>query len=251
MGAAFGEGYVMLHLNCPITLLNRAVLIEPHSAAAAMNFFRHNRIPPKFDVAPVLKHYEWERAMYENRMVKQDNAKMGSRIVAGHLAGVEKPSHDGIEIRPVEESEFEIFNDIMATGFAMPFLERPTAADWTRTALTSRGVSSYLAWCDGKPVACALFVAHEGVAYLGNMTTLEKYRGRGAQTALLARRLFDAAQMGCDVACALVAPESPSERNLRRAGLIEGYDREVWMPRDWREDPFYTKEAPAIAGVAD
>ena len=64
-------------------------------------------------------------------------------------------------------------------------------------------------------------------------------RGYGCQTALIAERIREATRLGADVIVSLVAPGSPSDRNLARAGMEIACDREIWMPRGWRMHAFY------------
>ncbi len=72
-----------------------------------------------------------------------------------------------------------------------------------------------------------------GVAELGMAATLEPARGRGCQTALLRRRIVDAAEAGCHtlfVETGERVPDRPSTsyRNILRAGFEEAYLRPNW-----------------------
>ena len=68
----------------------------------------------------------------------------------------------------------------------------------------------------------------DGLGYLANAATLPAMRGRGCQTALLARRIADAAAAGCDTIASLAEFGSGSQRNLERAGLRVAYTQAVW-----------------------
>jgi GNAT superfamily N-acetyltransferase len=72
---------------------------------------------------------------------------------------------------------------------------------------------------DGTPVAAAAMSVHDDVAVLGGASTLPAYRGRGAQSRLLAHRLWLAADAGCTLAVATARADSVSAANLRRAGF--------------------------------
>jgi hypothetical protein len=87
----------------------------------------------------------------------------------------------------------------------------------------------YFVVLDGQPVAgAAMFIQGDG-AWLGNAGTLPEYRNRGAQAALLVRRVQDARRAGCRWASAEAFPETgepnPSLRNMKRLGLREMYHR--------------------------
>ncbi len=72
---------------------------------------------------------------------------------------------------------------------------------------------------DGEIVAAATSWVHGAGALLGNANTLEGYRGRGYQQALLAARIDDAAQLGLKWVVTDVEPGTTSERNAERVGM--------------------------------
>lgn len=83
-------------------------------------------------------------------------------------------------------------------------------------------------------VATGAMLIDGGVAQLGPGTTREHARGRGCHTALLRRRLVDAAAAGCHTIFVELG-ETESERvaatwrNLRRAGFREAYQSHNWQ----------------------
>lgn len=92
------------------------------------------------------------------------------------------------------------------------------------------GYRHYFALDGDTPVAAAALYAHGENASLAMAGTLEEYRGRGAQSALLARRIKDAREMGCHYLYSETAEDtpkkgSPSYRNLRRFGFEVAYLR--------------------------
>lgn len=60
------------------------------------------------------------------------------------------------------------------------------------------------------PAACGSVSISEGIAYFFNMSTVEAFRGRGCQKALIRERLAIAKAMGCDTALVQVSPGSGS-----------------------------------------
>lgn len=86
------------------------------------------------------------------------------------------------------------------------------------------GWRHYLAFDGEHPVSAAALLAHGDMAWFGFGATLSTHRGRGGQSALLARRLRDAAEMGCRWASCETTEETPdrpnpSFRNMRRMGF--------------------------------
>lgn len=83
-------------------------------------------------------------------------------------------------------------------------------------------------------VATAMMLIDDGVAQLGAGHTLEHARGRGCNTALLARRLRDAAAEGCHTAFVELWDCTPDDlsvagRNLLRAGFEIAYAGHTWQ----------------------
>lgn len=92
----------------------------------------------------------------------------------------------------------------------------------------------YLVLDGARPIAgAAMFILGEG-AWLGLSATATSERGRGAQTALLTRRLQDAKRLGCAWVSADTQPETadrpnPSYRNMCRAGIEVLYYRPKYL----------------------
>jgi GNAT superfamily N-acetyltransferase len=91
------------------------------------------------------------------------------------------------------------------------------------------GFFHYMAFDGGRPVAIAALGVFEDLGYLMAAATAEPYRRRGAQQALIAKRIERAEQTGCAV---LVSETlymlEHSFRNLQRAGFHEAYEKEVY-----------------------
>jgi hypothetical protein len=87
----------------------------------------------------------------------------------------------------------------------------------------------------GPLVATGATMIHNGIAQLGLATTLEDFRGKGCNWALLRRRLIDAAASGCHTAFVEVCEDGrtedfgPLRRNLSRAGFKEAYVSWTWQ----------------------
>ena len=90
----------------------------------------------------------------------------------------------------------------------------------------------------GRPRAAAvgaLFV-HGDVGWLGIGATLPAYRRRGAQGALMARRIADGADLGCrwfasETGQDLPDKPNPSFHNMLRTGFRVAYHRPNYMPK--------------------
>jgi len=142
------------------------------------------------------------------------------------------PAPSEIEVVEVTAPDQEPFGTIAALGFGMPawgaelFAHLPGRDGWR----------CYVARVDGEAQGCGAMVIEDGIAELGIGATLEAARGRGCQTALLRRRIVDAAEAGCHtllVETGERVPDRPSAsyRNILKAGFDEAYRRPNWQRR--------------------
>jgi len=97
------------------------------------------------------------------------------------------------------------------------------------TSAGKGGFFHYMAFDGCRPVAIAALCIFEDISYLMAAATAEADRKRGAQQALIARRVAQAEQLGC----AMLVSETlhmleHSYRNLQRAGFAEAYEKEVY-----------------------
>ena len=72
------------------------------------------------------------------------------------------------------------------------------------------------------------------IAALFGAATLPEFRRRGVQSALIARRLYEAALSGCEYAVVSTNPGSGSQRNMERRGFRLAYTKVV-MTREWSD----------------
>jgi len=136
------------------------------------------------------------------------------------------PAAADVEVVELAAADEEPFGMIAATGFGMP----AWGADFFAHLPGRDGWSCYVASIEGQAQACAAMLIEDGVAEFGIAATLEEARGRGCQTALLHRRISDAAEAGCRtlfVETGERVPERPSAsyRNILKAGFEEAYLR--------------------------
>ncbi len=131
-----------------------------------------------------------------------------------------------LAIHQIDEGEAPAFGRIVAACFDWP---QPTAS-WVADMVGRDGWRHYMAFDGAKPVATGALFVSQGLAWIDFATTLPDYRGRGAQSALLAQRIRDAAELGCRglvVETAEDRPEkpAPSFRNQLRFGFEVAYVR--------------------------
>jgi len=123
------------------------------------------------------------------------------------------------------------FARVVRISYGLPEAIEPAIARAPHT-----GWLCWLAFDGDEPAGAAALYAAEGVAYLGLAGTLPKYRGKGAQNALLAARILRARELGCDLMLTETGERredrpSRSYRNILRAGFEEVAVTANWLGR--------------------
>jgi GNAT superfamily N-acetyltransferase len=144
-----------------------------------------------------------------------------------------------IDVRRARPEDNDAWMDAVATGFMHPdtFDGPPSHESPSREAIeqifgdtfATPSFERFLAWRDGTVAGGASLRLHEGVAQLAGAATLPEHRRHGVQTALLRRRLQDAAARGCDVAFVTTQPGSRSTENVQGFGFSILYVRAIFV----------------------
>jgi GNAT superfamily N-acetyltransferase len=157
---------------------------------------------------------------------------LGQRLPAAQIASAAA----GITVRTAGSDAFTQWLDVVVAGFATPDTQGiPSHEEYDQTVIRSivadmaaaPGFVHYLAYRDGEVAGGASMCIGEGLAQLCGAATLPEHRRRGVQTAVLAMRLADAAQRGCDLAVVTTLPGSKSHQNAQRHGFEVLYTRAV------------------------
>jgi GNAT superfamily N-acetyltransferase len=109
-------------------------------------------------------------------------------------------------------------------------------AEWIAALDGRPGWTLQLAWEDDTPIGAAgLYVAGRA-GYFSFGSVLPEHRGKGAQRALFAARIHEAAELGCTVLVTETGARDPgkpgfSYANILRAGFEEQYVRPNYVRR--------------------
>jgi GNAT superfamily N-acetyltransferase len=124
-----------------------------------------------------------------------------------------------LEIRQVSASEIEAARDQLGETLWPGYVRSAGKQDFFH----------YMAFDGARPVAIAALCVFEDIGYLIAAATVESHRKRGAQQALIAKRIERAEQIGCaTLVSETLTMLEHSLRNLQRAGFVEVYDKEVY-----------------------
>jgi len=138
------------------------------------------------------------------------------------------PTPDDIEITVVDESS--------ANDFASIYKWYSGDGRAIRLLVGHPEYTCYLTRIDGKPAAIGLLHVADGVGSMATGVTLPEFRNRGSQTALLYRRMKDAAQKSCHLMVSQCRPGGSSQNNQLRVGF-EIVGTKVWWttinPNPW------------------
>lgn len=135
------------------------------------------------------------------------------------------------EIREVDPSHAADFGRIASTAFD---LEAP-AGDILAGLVGRPGWHILMSFAGAEPVGTGAMFVKDGVAWTDWGATRPEYRRRGSQTALLARRVARAVELGCELIGtstgeAVPGDEQASYQNILRCGFEEAGLRENYSP---------------------
>lgn len=127
-----------------------------------------------------------------------------------------------LSVVPVGPDRAGDFAAVVAGGYSLPDFTEPFAAN----VVGRPGWSCYVAYDGERPAGAGALYVDGGVGWLGFGATLPDFRGRGAQSAILAARIEDARRQGCSTVVTETGEfdgrrPSGSYRNILRAGFRE------------------------------
>lgn len=133
------------------------------------------------------------------------------------------------EIRELGAADGDIFADTAIAGFGMP---KPMAA-WLRQIAGRPHWHVYASFERGAPAGAGALYVDGDFAWVGIGATRPEMREKGGQSALLARRIADAAGYGAKFAVTETGvpqegQSSPSYNNILRSGFTIAYVRPNW-----------------------
>ncbi|MCA8956075.1 MAG: GNAT family N-acetyltransferase [Planctomycetes bacterium] len=145
------------------------------------------------------------------------------------------PLAPGVAVRHAAADEAELWVQCVVDGFAVPDTQGIASHESFPRELVERacrdsaaaGLSLYVATRDSAWAGAASMRLDDGLAQLCGAATRLEHRRRGVQTALLARRLTEAAAAGCDLAVMTCLPGSKSHQNAQARGFELLYTRAV------------------------
>jgi hypothetical protein len=171
-----------------------------------------------------------------NTTLEPDRLEPFRLQVANRWAKVYRPSDTDVdvptdlEIVQIGRERADEFAQVAIVAHGMP----PTIAPWVAALIGRPNWHAYAALEAGKIVSVGAMFVRGDVAWLGLGGTLPSHRQRGAQGAIMARRIRDAAKLGCawvitETGEDLPQKPNPSFHNMIRTGFALAYQRQNYI----------------------
>jgi GNAT superfamily N-acetyltransferase len=149
--------------------------------------------------------------------------------------GIEPPPpvDNCLIIREIGLELAEVFDITLRKGFEFP-PQASVLSPLATSAIGRHGWHHYLGYDGDLPVSTAALFVDGEVGWCGMGSTIPTHRGRGGQGAMFARRIRDAADLGCRWLITETGEETssrpnPSYRNMLRMGFQPAYMRPNYL----------------------
>src|SRR5580700_48423 len=191
---------------------------------ALVCWYREHGIKPTFEMVP--GHY--------TASLGRELTRLGFFQSGFHVSLIGEPARavragDRVAIEQVTTADtMEDYLDAYVAGWEIAEKDQAQFKVNVRPWLNQAGWSLYVGRSNGQPAAAATLYLEDGVGYLADATTNPVFRRQGFQSALLRRRISDAAAAGVDTVFSGAAPFSTSHRNMERVGMRVQYVRSLW-----------------------
>jgi len=213
LGSPIGRA-VSMGFSAPVTAANMDRLED---------FYFSRKAPAKVDYCPLSDATLLELTRERGYGIEELN-----NVLARKLDPAEKfPVRSDFTIRRSTPDEAPVFSSILRQSF-FPDGGEPEGFDQMLSPMFSfPGSLTFVAEIGGQFVAtgAGLIIPEHKIVGLYGAGTLNDYRGRGLQTAMLQRRMQAAAEAGCEYAVIITQGGTTSQRNAERLGFRVAYSK--------------------------
>jgi GNAT superfamily N-acetyltransferase len=230
-----GTAQVSIAVREPSILLNRAIGLGIEAADVRETVFE---VVSRYRRAAVARFFFHLHPQAEPPGLRDWMSEAGLEPGRGWMKfkrGTAPPPEVGseLEVREIGAEHAADFGRIAVAAFGMSERAAPLAV-----ALLGRpGWRLYMSFADGRPAGTGALFVKDQVGWCDWGATDPAFRGRGGQSAVLARRVRDALAMGCrllgtETGEAVESDPQHSYNNILKIGFEETVVRENFLPRD-------------------
>jgi hypothetical protein len=241
---------LLAHKGIPISEFNRAIGTSIDRPIAASDFDQaiewldaNANSAWVIQLAPNKRLAEIEAWLARHRLKPSGNG--WAKFERMPFAASPPARRTSLSVHEVDTSTADDFGFVVASGFGLP----ASIAPWFSALAGRPKWQCYLAYDGPHPVACGALYPDSRWAWMGIDATLPAYRGRGAQTALIDRRITDGVAAGvkgftAETGQPSKVQSSHSYQNYQRANFRKSYVRpncpeaHRGVPAGTRDEPF-------------
>lgn len=183
-------------------------------------------------VRPAVEVCEPDTSEHLDGLLRDTDFFPAASGVTLHIAPERSPANemDALEIHEVQRADHDCYLELLLAAYELPAgavaLRRMFAHEHA-----SPGLRCYLAVIDGEPAAAGALYTDAGTGLFAGAATFPAFRRRGCQSALITRRLTDAAA-DSDLVAVTAAAGTASHQNLARHGFATAHHRTLWQRSD-------------------
>lgn len=141
------------------------------------------------------------------------------------------PTQTSLRVEAVDEHQAATFGKVFVEGYGVPEI----FGTWLAAMVGRPRWQHYLAYDGDIPIATGSLYIEDDIGWLGIAATLAVHREKGAQSAIIAKRIEDGLAMGCQWFISETEEDTPTWRNpsfhnLLRFGFELAYLRPNFEP---------------------
>lgn len=178
----------------PAVILNRVIgfginkAVSPSDTEKIFNFYKNHPHPYSISLSPYAKPENLKDILKENNFTTRNSWNKFYR----NCEPVPEPETD-LRVEEISSKYADDFADIVINVFKNPPELKPNVSQLAGR----KNWYHFLAFHNDLPAAAASMYVNGDTAWFGMATTYPEYRNKGAQSAIIAKRIIKANELGC------------------------------------------------------
>jgi hypothetical protein len=198
---------------------------KPDDLASVLGMFDRHEMMPRFELSPAAVSGEIASFLAQRGFVHTQS----DPVFVAEARELSPSAAPDVAVISVHSGRaLEAFKDAYIRGWEIGDWLVPTLRSYIDRWPDADGWSLYLASYENAPIGIGVLFVHGEVAYLADAATAPEYRARGAQRALIHRRIVDSQLAGARLVFGRAEFGTTSQRNFERAGLPTRFTAAIW-----------------------